>query len=384
MPSSASPASTLLRYVIIGCAASIAPNHLKALAQLPAQIVGMADLAAEPGAARAAEYNTPFYTDHNQMLAETTPDIAVICTPHPFHAPIALDCFRAGAHVLVEKPLAVEVAEGDMMISAAAAADRILAVNFQQRFRPAIEYAQRFIAAGELGSLTRALCFEPWFRTDTYYRSAAWRSTWRDEGGGVLVNQAIHTLDLFCYLIGEPTSVTGWVRAFGHSTQCEDTAQAMLEYANGAPGYFHANTIEAGLKGRIQLVGDHATLELVGDTLTVTRYAQPLSVFRATSPDIWATPTTTSEAIALPPGDGGGHLAVHRDLQAAIHERRAPRCDGHSALMSLELANAIIFSGVTGRATTLPLDRSAYAALLADLRSGAAILPPSTRGAHPE
>lgn len=364
-------ATPTLRYVIIGAAAGIAPSHIKALSQLPqTRIAGMSDINAERGAERAAEVGCPFFVDHREMLETVHPDVAVICAPHPLHAPLALDCFAAGAHVLTEKPLAVEVAEADAMIAAADSAQRLLAVNFQQRFRPVIEYMHRFIAEGELGALVRVLCVEPWLRTDAYYRSAAWRSTWRGEGGGVLMNQAPHTLDLLGHLAGMPQKVWGWTRTLGHPTECEDTAQAMLEYPSGIPGYLHINTIEAGTRQRLQIVGDRAALDLSGDQLTVTRFAEPLSIYRATNPNFFDVPGMTSETPMLPEGDGGGHLAVHRDLFEAITEGRAPRCDGREARMSLELANAVIFSSFEERAVTLPLDRAAYGALLAELRAG--------------
>lgn len=362
----------ILRYAIIGAAASIAPSHISALNQLPqTHIAGMSDINAERGAQRAVEAGCPFFVDHRELLEQVRPDVAVICTPHPLHVSLALDCFAAGAHVLTEKPLAVDVAEADAVIAAAASAHRVLAVNFQQRFRPAIEYMRRFISGGELGPLVRVLCVEPWLRTDAYYRSAAWRSTWRGEGGGVLLNQAPHTLDLLCHLTGLPHKVWGWTRTLGHSTECEDTAQAMIEYPSGAPGYLHINTIEAGTQQRLQIVGDKAVLDLSGDHLTVTRIAEPLSVYRATNQNFFDVPGTRSELVELPEGDGGGHLAVHRDLIGAITEGRAPRCDGQEARMSLELANAIIFSSFADRAVTLPLDRTAYSGLLAELRTGA-------------
>jgi predicted dehydrogenase len=360
----------LVRYAIIGCAASIVPSHLRALAQLPtAQIVGMADINAERGSARAAEVGCPFFVDHRELLAKVRPDVAVICTPHPFHASIAMDCFAAGVHVLTEKPMAVEVAEADEMIAAAAAAGRILAVNFQQRFRPAIEHVRRLIEAGELGTLLRVLCVEPWFRPAAYYRSASWRGTWAGEGGGVLMNQAPHTLDLLCYLAGMPIKVWGWTRAVVHAIETEDTAQAMLEYANGASGYLNINTVEAGLRRQLQIVGDRAAFDLAGDQVTIYRFRPALSEYRATSTELFGTPDVETEVIEAP-GDGGGHLAVYRDLQAAIVEGRQPRCDGREGLKSLELASAIILSSYHDRAVTLPLDRAAYSALLAELRQG--------------
>jgi len=295
--------------------------------------------------------------------------VAVICTPHPFHAPIALDCFAAGAHVLVEKPMAVEVAEADTMIAAADAAGRILAVNFQQRFRPAIAYVRQLVDSGELGALLRVLCIEPWFRPAAYYRSATWRGTWAGEGGGVLMNQAPHTLDLLCYLAGLPAKVLGWTRTVVHAIETEDTAQALLEYAGGASGYLNINTVEAGLQRQLQIVGDRMSVELVGDQITIHRATPALSEYRATSSELFGSPAIATETIAAP-GDGGGHLAVYQDLQAAIAEGRQPRCDGRAGRMSLELASAIILSSYSERAVTLPLDRAAYSALLANLRSG--------------
>jgi UDP-N-acetyl-2-amino-2-deoxyglucuronate dehydrogenase len=360
-----------LRYAIIGGAAGIAPTHIRALQQLPdAQIVGLSDINADGGAARADEIGCLFFVDHREMLAEVKPDIAVICAPHPFHPPLALDAFAAGAHVLVEKPMAVSVADADTMIDAAERAGRLLVVSFQQRFRPAVEYIRGLIDAGELGALVRVLCTEPWYRPAAYYSSASWRGTWQGEGGGVLMNQAPHTLDLLCALVGLPHKVWGWTRTVTHAIEVEDTAQAMLEYSNGAPGYLNINTVEHGLKQRIDIIGDRAALEWVGNQLTIHRFKESLSDFRANSQAMFSAPETVTEQITLPPGDGGGHLAVYRDLQDAIASGRTPRTDGRSAIMALELANAITLSSYTDRAVTLPVDRAAYNELLAELRTG--------------
>ncbi len=361
-----------LRFAILGCGASIVPTHLSALAELSnVQIVGMSDVHAERGSKRAAEADCPFFPDHRALLAELHPDVVVICAPHPFHTHLALDALAAGAHVLLEKPMAVEVAEADQIIAAAEASGRILAVNFQQRFLPAIEYARELVTSGALGALVRVLCIEPWFRTEAYYRTASWRATWKGEGGGVLLNQAPHTIDLLCHLAGMPTRVWGWTRTLQHAIECEDSAQAMLEFADGAPGYLHISTVEAGIQRRLQIVGDRAALELIGDALTVYHYDTPLSEFSLASPEMFGAPQVRAEEIVFPNGNGGGgHGAVYRDLQRAIREGGRPRTDAREGLMSLELANAVIFSSHTGQAVTLPLDRTAYSALLADLRAG--------------
>lgn len=358
-----------LRYAIIGSAAGIAKLHLDALSKLPnAKLVGMADVAVERGKERAAEYGTLFFADHRELLNEVRPDVAVICTPHPFHMPIALDAFEAGAHVLVEKPLAVTVEEGDRMIAAAKAANRLLAVNFQQRFRPAILRARQLVETGELGEIVRTLCVEPWYRPAAYYASASWRGTWKGEGGGVLMNQAPHTLDLLCHLGGLPSKVWGTVRRFAHKIEVEDTAQALLEYQNGGSGYLHINTTEAGLTKRLEIVGDRAAIELIGETLRIYRFSEPLSEFRANSKEMFAAPKSEIEEISFEAGPG--HLAVYQDLEDAIASGRQPLANGEEALMSLELANAITLSSFQERAVTTPVDRAAYTQLLADLRAG--------------
>lgn len=357
------------RYVIIGGGAGIAATHLKALERLPrAQVVGLSDINAEQAASRAAQLGCPYFTDHHEMLAALKPDIAVICTPHPSHATLAIDCLEAGTHVLVEKPLTIEVAQADSMIAAADAANRILAVSFQQRFRVVIQRVKHLLAAGEIGSLVRVMCLEPWFRTDAYYRSAAWRGTWAGEAGGVLMNQAPHPMDLLCHLVGMPSKVWGKIRTVAHDIETEDSAQAMLEYPGGASGYLHINTVESG-KRRLEIVGDKAALEVAGSQLTLHRFEPALSEYRTTSQEMWGTPSIASETIDLP-GDGGGHFALHQDFQAAIIEKRRPFCDARDALMSLELANAITLSSFTHEPVILPLDRGAYGALLSELRMG--------------
>src|SRR5262245_49717403 len=146
----------------------------------------MADVDAERGAKKVAAASCPFFLDHRELLRTIRPDAVVICTPHLLHAQQAQDALLAGAHVLVEKPMAVEVADADAMIAAAEQSGRVLAVSFQERFRPTVQYARDFIARGELGPLLRVLSVEPWLRTAAYYRSSSWRGSWKGEGGGVL------------------------------------------------------------------------------------------------------------------------------------------------------------------------------------------------------
>ncbi len=361
------PSDSHLRYVIIGAAASIATTHIAALQKLGGSIVGLSDINLDAVKARASQVGCAAYADHQSLLAAVEADVAVICAPHPFHVPIAIDCFAARLHVLSEKPMAIEVAEADKAVAAAERAKRLLAVNFQHRLRPSVEYVKQFIASGELGELVRTLVLEPWLRTAAYYRSSAWRGTWRGEGGGVLMNQAPHTLDLMCHLAGSPAKVWGWVRTRKQAIECEDTAQAMLEYPNGAPGYFTTSTAEAGGQRRIEIIGERAAIQMIGDTISIQRFAPPLTEFIAHDPNFFNSPATTTETLELPAADTqGNHYAVYRDLEAAIAENRQPRCNGAEGRMSLELANAITLSSYSGKPVDLPLDRAAYHAFLTD------------------
>src|SRR5512136_1646090 len=146
-----------LKYVVVGVAASIFPTHRRAQEAEGINVVAACDINVEAGKQRAAEIGCAFYEDYRTMLAETRPDVAVIVTPHPLHPGMAIDCLRAGCHVLTEKPMAIDVALADQMIAEADKNQRLLAVNFQQRFRPVIEKARALIQEGAIGPLVRTL-----------------------------------------------------------------------------------------------------------------------------------------------------------------------------------------------------------------------------------
>jgi UDP-N-acetyl-2-amino-2-deoxyglucuronate dehydrogenase len=361
-----------LRYGVIG-AGVVAPLHLQAIAALDdAELVGISALDREAAAALAEEAGCPAFTDHHDLLA-LRPDVVVICTPHPSHPALTVEAFEAGAHVLVEKPLAPQVREADAMIEAADRATRLLGVCFQQRFRPVIAAARDLIVSGRLGELVRASIVDPLYRPNSYYATADWRGTWAGEGGGVLMNQAPHTLDLLCHLAGPPATAWGVSRRRSQPMEAEDTATALLEYGNGAVGTLAVSTTEPGVQ-RIELVGDRGRIEIVGETLAFQRFEPPLSEHLPTATGMFDQPAIVSESVELPAGRGD-HVDVHQDFAAAIRTGGPPRVPAREALWSLELANAIVLSTHTGRAVPLPVDREAYAALLADLRSGKVSTP---------
>jgi len=359
-----------IRLALVGASGGIAETHLGAIAKCPEiRIVGMCDVVSHPMRDRAAGAGCPVFRDWKVMLKAVEPDLVSIATPHPFHPLVAVDAMRAGAHVLTEKPMAVEVKDADRMIAVAKATRRIVAVNYQNRLRAVYEHAKRIVASGELGELIRVLCVEPWYRSDAYYRSATWRGKWGSEGGGVLMNQAPHTQDILCWLAGSPRKVWGWVRTRFHPMECEDSAQAMLEYPNGAPGYLTVSTVEPGSHGRIQIIGEKGGLELAANGLFRIRFTPSILRHMRNAKGMWDQPKSAMEPVKVPKGGTGLHIDVYRDLIRAIRTKGQPRCNATEGRKSLELANAIILSSVTGDPVTLPISRAAYSAVLRKLRS---------------
>lgn len=368
-----------LRYAIIGVGSKVYAMHHLALIGENVEVVGVTDMDEAVSRERAADLGCPSFADYEVMVREKQPDVVVILTPHPLHAPMAIDCLRAGCHVLVEKPMAVHTGEADAMIEAADDAGRILAVNFQQRLRPEIVKAVELIRSGGLGRVQHLDLAVTWPRTAAYYRLAAWRATWRGEGGGMLLNQAPHDLDLICHLLGSPERVVAWTRTKLHAIETEDTVQAMLEWPDGeekgAMGSVHISTAEAGRPARLELLGTGGYLRIGEGELSFGRFSEDVTDFLTENPDPFAAPTLQGEPLTPRAGDyTGDHAAVYRDLHAAIAQGAPVSADGTEGRMSLELANAMILSSHTRAEVELPLDRERYAELLTHLRAeGAAV-----------
>lgn len=363
------PASSPLRHAVVGIGASIFKYHLPGLRLESSELAAGSDVSEERGRPNADEAGCTFYADHRAMLAEIKPDVVVIMTPHPAHAPIAIECLEAGCHVLVEKPMAVQVAEADAMIAAAAGAKRVLAVSFQQRFRPEVRAARELIQQGRLGAVQHVNITSMWTRTAAYYKSDAWRARWAGEGAGVLLNQAPHDLDLLCHLLGPPATVVAWTRTRLHAIETEDTVQAMLEWPGGALGSLHVSTAECGQPQRLEIVGTGGALQIGDGEITFEQAEVDMREFLAQCPDGFGEPARRTVAIELGP-PGGEHCDVYRDLHEAIADDRPPMADGIEGRMSLELANAMIYSSYVHEEVTLPLDRAKYAAVLEALQAG--------------
>ena len=359
---------TALRVVVAGAAANIFSAHRRGLNAIGAEVVGVQDVNQERVAAVAAELGCPARPTLTELLAEEA-DLAVILAPHPFHAELAIAALRSGKHVLTEKPMAVEVAESDRMIAEAERSGRTLAVAFQQRTRNEVREARRLIGDGFLGELQRADVIGTWPRRRTYFEISAWRGSWRGEGGGVLVNQGQHDLDLLCHLAGPPARVAGWTRTRIQRIEAEDTAHAMLEWPSGAIGSVHLSTVEVDLGQRLELTGTAGRLRLQPGKLEAAANGVDFREFVASDGDPFgAVPDGPVEEFG---GGGGDHADLYRDLADALAAGRPPIAPGREAALALELANAVIFSSHTNSEVALPLDRAAYSTLLDSLRSAA-------------
>ena len=257
---------------VIGCG-DVSAIHLEAIAAIDGiDLVGVCDTDPDRLAAAAATLSVPGFADHRRLIDSVKPDVVHICTPHDQHAGVAIDCLERGVHVITEKPLAHTVADGQRLVAAAERTTAKIAVCFQNRYNAGVAAMHRLLTSGDLGEITGAGATVMWHRTADYYRDRPWRGRWSSAGGGLLMNQAIHTVDLVQWLVGPVTQVRGHAatHVLGEVIEVEDTAEMVLDHANGARSVFYAtlaNTVNAPVT--LDIATERATLSLRGD-LTVT------------------------------------------------------------------------------------------------------------------
>jgi predicted dehydrogenase len=347
--------------------AGILNAHRPALALPTVDLVSVSDINTTPGQQRADELQCAFYKDYRQMLVETQPEVVVILTPPFLHASMTSESLLAGCHVLVEKPIATQVAEADEMIAMARRCRRLLGVIFQQRWRPEIVAARRLLQEGFLGKVQRVELTAVWTRPAAYYQMAPWRATWRGEGGGIVTNQSSHQLDLLCHLLGSPRRVLAWTRTLLHQIETEDTVQAMLEWPDGALGTVHISTAQADEPERLKIIGTRGALEIGRGRLQAHRLDLDMREYVLTCPQPYAQPGRHAASVPLEQGKGD-HVAVYRSFHEALLHGNADYIDGGQGCQELELANAMVYSSYHHCEVELPLDRPGYASLLKDLR----------------
>jgi predicted dehydrogenase len=331
------------------------------------ELVAVVESVPEVAARTAAAYGVPAFATCAELIRARVCEAVTIATPHTSHADVAVQCLQAGLHVITEKPMSESVAGADRMLRAARARRLALACVFQKRFDPFVAKALALVRSGRLGRLCRATMVFCDFRTQSYYDSNVWRATWKGEGGGVLLNQAPHNLDVFTQLAGLPETVLGRVSTRCHRIEVEDHAEALLGYRGGATGYVLCSTNEPAHGNFIEIAGDQGRLVLREGALEVFTYRRALRDMAQRSPDMWGRPEVKPQPVTVKPLKAG-HAHVLRDFAKHVLHGRELRCDAASALLSLDLANAITLSSYTGEEVRLPVARQAYATLLRHLQ----------------
>ncbi|MDW8103581.1 MAG: Gfo/Idh/MocA family oxidoreductase [Armatimonadota bacterium] len=343
--------------------------HARMMQQIEeVQLTAVADIDSTVAQQVAEQYGVPFFTDYRQCIDSGLVDAVLVATPHPSHPEIAIYAFDRGLHVLCEKPMAIHPADADQMIEAARRAGKVFSIMFQMRTERAYRIARKAIEQGVVGEVMRTQLVSAWYRNQAYYDSAEWRATWAGEGGGVLVNQAPHLLDMFCWLAGLPAKVTAFTHTRLHDIETEDEAFALLEYSNGAHGYLYTTTNEAPGTQRIEIAGDLGKVVVQDGQVSVYRLQTPLREFTHTSTDMWAGPQAEPVQVEVEEMPTG-HAHITRNFARAILYGEPLLAPGEEGIWNVELASAIILSSKRGKTVSLPVDRAEYDALLQELRA---------------
>ena len=347
---SAAPAQPLIRFGLVGCGA-ISTQHVEAI-----RASGGAELVAVASAERAKEcgerWGVPWTTDVDELLARADIDAVAICTPSGTHAAIALAALGRGKHVVVEKPLALTVADADGVIAEGRRAGRLVVTISQRRFEPVMRALKAAVTAGAFGRLALVITEGLYQRPQSYYYSAAWRGT-RALDGGVLMNQAIHMIDLVRWIGGPVESVAGHVATIGHTMEAEDTATVSLRFASGALGAIIATTCATPeFAPELRIYGDRGHARIVGEEATEWSVAAGASI---QPPD--RTGRLEPDAGSLAPAtwgtDASGHIRQYADLVEAVRTGRAPAITGEDGRAALQIVTAAYEASETGRAIEL-------------------------------
>lgn len=344
-----------MRYALIGCG-RIAVNHLKAVRENGLELVAACDL--DAGKIKVlfdrAGMDSPDvrqYSDHRVMLEENELDLVAVATDSGEHARIALDCIRRGVNVIIEKPIAMSMADARQIIAEAEAHRVKVAVCHQNRFNAAAQQMHAAREAGRFGKLSHGSVHIRWNRDKAYYNQALWRGRWASDGGA-LMNQCIHGIDLLLWMIGSQVSEVYGVtrRQFHPYLECEDVGLAVLTFADGTAATIEGtvNVYPKNLEETLYLFGENGTAKL-GGTATNTI---DLWQFRDSTPEDTASAHT---AEIVPNVYGNGHTRLYADMLCAIREDRPPLVDAAAGMRALEVILAIYKSQKTGNKVQLPL-----------------------------
>jgi predicted dehydrogenase len=309
------------------------------------------------------------FDDGLKLIRSGAVDAVLIATPHFQHPAFGIAAFEAGVHVLVEKPIAAHKADAERLIAAHQRCPQcVFGVMSQFRAEPRYQRMRELLQGGALGSLVRVNWINTdWFRPEAYYTSSEWRATWRGEGGGVLINQCLHNLDVLQWLVGMPARVRGFCR-FGrfHEIEVEDDVTAYFEWANGATGTFVSSTGEAPGTNRLEISGTRGQLVLERDKLMFTQNERDAVEWCRAAEQPFAKPASTTREV--PFADAASpHAVLLQNFVNAILAGEALIAPGGEGIHSVELANAIVYSSLLEKPVELPLEGAAWEVKLNEL-----------------
>ena len=363
---------------IIGSTGAIGKTHIEAIYGLSScRLVGLNARRLGPLCQQASKLGVHAYPTLDHVLSESEVHAVIIATPHPSHKDIALKAIEAGKHVLVEKPMSATPSEADEIIEAARDFNVTLGVLFNNRFRRQAQLMRELIDKNAVGKMYRANMVTAMFRSQDYYDRLDWRGTWEYEGGGVLINQGIHAIDMFQWLVGMPQSVIGVLRTLKHRIEVEDYVSAILEYEGGAVGTIQCDTVQAPNKQRIEIYGENGALVMDDWNVTLHHLDTPLQEFLENDKTVrFIPPGSTSETFELGIEEGT-HAPAIDDFCHAIQEGRDPAVTGEEGSKSQELVAAITLSGCTGERVSIPVNRTRYDNLIDQLKQTRRLPDPS-------
>jgi predicted dehydrogenase len=318
---------------------------------------------------RLARYDkTPHYNDSDKLIKSGAIDAILVSTPHYYHTTIGIAALKAGLHVLVEKPISVHKADCERLIAAHTNKKQIFAAMFNQRTDSIYQKVRELVQGGELGTVRRVnWIISDWYRTHAYYASGGWRATWAGEGGGVLLNQCPHNLDLYQWLFGMPDRVRGFCQLGRyHDIEVEDDVTAYFEYKNGTTGVFITSTGETPGTNRLEVTGEQGRLVMENGKLTYTRNEVKMGEFSRTTNESFGRPATWNVEIPVTQR-GEQHVGILKNFTNAILHGEKLLAPAPEGIHSVELGNAILMSSLLGETVDVPLNGAKFEKILKKL-----------------
>lgn len=327
-----------VRFVLIGCG-FIGDLHAGIINSLPdAELIAVADVNADSGNSFADKYYCQYCPDYKDVLHDKDIDAAVVCLPSSLHSAVTIEAAKAGKHVLCEKPIDIDPKRALTMVEACREHNVKLSVIMQHRFDDPVILLKKAIADGQMGRLLWGASRTIWYRDEQYF-SNPWRGTWQYDGGGALINQSIHYIDLLLYIFGPVLSVSAKCRKLLHEQiETEDTGIANLEFASGAIGTVEGTTVSyPGLYAELCVFGEKGTVIIRNDRLTFYRFADG----EKQEFEKLLDPQKANELHLDANISSSSHVRQYRDFVDAVLNDRSPLVTGEDALESLKTIKAI-------------------------------------------